>query len=69
MKRELHVRFCERLEGESPSCLLGAFEISACTSLNKVAFQITLADLALRFVEYLIPSHRSTAAQSRVLRR
>ena len=22
MKRELHVRFCERLEGETPSCLL-----------------------------------------------
>jgi hypothetical protein len=24
MKRELHVRFCERLEGENPSCLLSA---------------------------------------------
>ena len=22
MKREFHVRFCERLEGETPSCLL-----------------------------------------------
>jgi hypothetical protein len=22
MKREFHVRFCERLEGEIPSCLL-----------------------------------------------
>jgi hypothetical protein len=22
MKRELHVRFCERLEGATPSCLL-----------------------------------------------
>ena len=24
MKREFHVRFCERLEGEIPSCLLSA---------------------------------------------
>jgi hypothetical protein len=23
MMREYHVRFCERLEGETPSCLLG----------------------------------------------
>jgi hypothetical protein len=27
MKRELHVRFCERLEGENPSCLLSAFAV------------------------------------------
>jgi len=47
----------------------GAFEISVCASINRVDFQITLADLAFLFVEYLIPSPRSTAAQSRVLRR
>jgi hypothetical protein len=32
MRRESHVRFCERLEGETPSCLLSA-------SVVKIVFQ------------------------------
>ena len=29
MKREFHVRFCERLEGETPSCLLSEKKVWA----------------------------------------
>ena len=34
MKRELHVRFCERLEGEIPSCLLSVGSLCVLRGKN-----------------------------------